>query len=120
MQLTPEQAQVKAWLEAMPAVVATPTGYKVMGKTFGILVVRRRDGCAWLVLKCDPHLAEILREQYAGLGHRTHLDRRHWIAITLGVDVPAAEIERLIAHSYDLACAGLTRRQRAELDTIAG
>jgi len=29
--------------------------------------------------------------------------------------VPAGEIERLIAHSYDLVCAGLTRREKAEL-----
>jgi predicted DNA-binding protein (MmcQ/YjbR family) len=112
MQLTPEQEQVKAWLDTVPGAVGTPTGYKVMDKTFAILSIRR-DGCAWLILKCDPHLAEILREQYAGVGHRSHLDRRYWIAITLGADVPADEIERLIAQSYDLVCAGLTRKQRA-------
>jgi predicted DNA-binding protein (MmcQ/YjbR family) len=98
----------------MPGAVGTPTGYKVMGKTFAILSVRR-DGCGWLILKCDPHLAEILREQYSDVGHRTHLDRRHWIAITLGGDVPADQTHRLAAHSYDLVCAGLTRKQRAEL-----
>jgi predicted DNA-binding protein (MmcQ/YjbR family) len=114
MQLTPEQEQVRAWLEASPAAVGTPTGYKVMGKTFAILSIRR-DGCGWLILKCDPHLAEVLRDQYAGVGHRTHLDRRHWIAITLGADVPTYEIERLVAHSYDLVVAGLTRKQRAAL-----
>ncbi len=119
MQLTPEQTQVKAWLEARPGAVGTPTGYKVVGKTFAILSIRR-DGCGWLILKCDPHLAEVLRDQYAGVGHRTHLDRRHWIAITLGADVPADEIERLVAHSYDLVCAGLTRKQRAELAALAG
>jgi predicted DNA-binding protein (MmcQ/YjbR family) len=119
MQLTPEQAQVKTWLDARPAAVGTPTGYKVMGKTFAILSIRR-DGCGWLILKCDPHLAEILRAQYAGVGHRSHLDRRHWIAITLGDDVPAEEIQRLIAHSYDLVCAGLTGKQRAELAALAG
>ena len=30
-------------------------------------------------------------------------------------DVPAEEVERLAAQSYDLVCAGLTRKQRAEL-----
>src|SRR5580658_725613 len=114
MQLTPEQEQVRAWLEASPGAVGTPTGYKVMGKTFAILSIRR-DGCGWLILKCDPHLAEVLREQYSGVGHRSHLDRRYWIAITLGADVPPDEIERLIAQSYDLVRAGLTHKQQAEL-----
>jgi predicted DNA-binding protein (MmcQ/YjbR family) len=120
MQLTPEQERVKAWLDAVPGAVGTPTGYKVMGKTFAILSIRRRDGCGWLILKSDPHLAEILREQYSGVGHRSHLDRRYWIAITLGADVPDDEIERLIAQSYDLVCAGLTRKQRVELAALDG
>jgi predicted DNA-binding protein (MmcQ/YjbR family) len=93
------------------------TLYKVMGKMFAILTLARIQAVG---LKCDPHLVEILREQYAGVGHRSHLDRRHWIAITLGADVPADEIERLVSHSYDIVCAGLTRKQRAELAALAG
>ncbi|HXQ11038.1 MAG TPA: MmcQ/YjbR family DNA-binding protein [Caulobacteraceae bacterium] len=120
MQPTPQQTQAKGLLDARPGAVAEPTGYKVMGKTFAILSIRRRDGCGWLILKCDPHLAEVLREQYSGVGHRSHLDRRHWIAITLDTDVPSGEIERLVGHSYDLVCAGLTRKQKAELAALAG
>jgi predicted DNA-binding protein (MmcQ/YjbR family) len=60
-------------------------------------------------------IADILREQYAGVGHRGHLDRRFWISIDLNADVPADEIERLAAQSYELVCAKLTRKQRAEL-----
>ena len=69
-------------------------------------------------LKCDPHLAEILREQYSGVGHRYHMDRRHWISVSLDADVPMAEIERLCAGSYDLVCDGLTRKQKAELAAL--
>ena len=87
-----------------------------MGKMFAILGVRRE---AFVILKCDPHLAEVLREQYAGIGHKSHLDRRFWIAIELDSDVPAKEIERLAAHAYDLVCAGLTRKQRAELAALS-
>jgi predicted DNA-binding protein (MmcQ/YjbR family) len=72
-----------------------------------------------VILKCDPHLAEVLREQYSGVGHRSHLDRRFWICVTLDGDVPTDEIERLAAHSYDLVCAGLTRKQKAELAVLA-
>jgi predicted DNA-binding protein (MmcQ/YjbR family) len=91
---------LKTRLAAMPGAVAEPYVppkaatasaliFKVMDKMFAILSVR---GDAYVVLKSDPHLAEILREQYAGVGHRTHLDRRHWIAVTLDADVPSTEI----------------------------
>lgn len=92
------------------------TLYKVMGKMFAILEDRRIQN---VILKCDPHLAEILREQYDGIGHRSHLDRRFWISINLAADVPIEEVERLAAHSYDLVRAGLTRKQRVELEALA-
>ncbi len=91
--------------------------YKVMGKMFAILENRRKR---YLILKCDPHLAEILREQYAGVGHRSHLDRRFWISIDLDADVPSEEVERLAAQSYDLVVAGLTRKQKADLAAVSG
>jgi predicted DNA-binding protein (MmcQ/YjbR family) len=75
-------------------------------------------GVEHVILKCDQHLAEILREQYAGVGHRSHLDRRFWISVSLDADVPEAEIERLADQSYALVCAGLTRKQRAELEAM--
>jgi len=110
---------LKAVLKAMPGAVGGPLPsspgvvlYKVMGKMFAIVESRRIQN---VILKCDPHLAEILREQYAGVGHRSHLDRRFWISVNLEADVPAEEVERLAAQSYDLVCAGLTRKQRAEL-----
>jgi len=91
------------------------TLYKVMGKMFAILEARRLE---LVILKCDPHLAETLREQYEGVGHRSHLDRRFWISVTLDSDVPPEEIARLIAHSYDQVSAGLTKKQKAELAAL--
>ena len=118
---------LKAILDAKPGAVAGPISaprgttplaliYKVMGKMFAILSVR---GVENVILKCDPHLAEILREQYAGVGHRSHLDRRFWISVDLDADVPEGEIERLAASSYELVCAGLSRKQRAELEALS-
>ncbi len=92
------------------------TLYKVAGKMFAILSTRKQP---FVIVKCDPHLAEILREQYASIGHRSHLDRRFWISIDLDGDVPAEEIERLVAGSYDLIVGGLTKKQRAELAALA-
>ena len=110
---------VQAVIEAMPGAEGSRlpsapavTLYKVMGKMFAILEDGKTKG---VILKCDPHLAEVLREQYAGVGHRSHLDRRFWIFVNLDADVPAAETERLIGHSYDLVSSKLTRKQKAEL-----
>jgi predicted DNA-binding protein (MmcQ/YjbR family) len=102
--------------------LATPSArgvtlYKVMGKMFAIQTDTPRNQS--VILKCDPHLADILKQQYAGVGHRSHLDRRFWISITLDADVPLAETLRLAAHSYDLVRAGLTRKQKAELEALS-
>jgi predicted DNA-binding protein (MmcQ/YjbR family) len=124
MDLKPRTAALKAVLDAQPGADAlarrAPGGrsplvldYRVMGKTFAILGVRDE---AFVVLKCDPHLIEILKEQYAGVGHRSHLDRRHWIAVNLDADVPEGEVAKLAEASYRRVRAGLTRKQQAELD----
>jgi predicted DNA-binding protein (MmcQ/YjbR family) len=114
-------------LDAKPGAVAKPMAaprtatprvllYKVVGKMFAIVSLHGDES---VILKCDPPLADILRAQYAGIGHKSHLDRRNWICVTLGADVPAKEIKRLVAHSYELVCAGLTRKQRALLAASA-
>jgi predicted DNA-binding protein (MmcQ/YjbR family) len=110
-------------LAAKPGAIAVPVSaprggeplammYKVMGKVFAILAVRGEE---YVILKCDPHLVDMLREKYAGVGHRSHLDRRFWISVSLDADVPKAEIVRLAAQSYALVCASLTGKQKAEL-----
>ena len=115
-----------ACIEAKPGAVAKPMTtprsatpgfviYKVMGKMFAILTIR---GVENVILKCDPNLAHALRQQYSGVGHRSHLDRRYWISVTLDADVPADEVDRLVGHSYELVCASLTRKQQAELAAL--
>ena len=128
MGLTERVAALKTVLDAMPGATTLSRSqprstkgplvldYKVMGKTFAILQVR---GFENVILKCDPHFAEVLREQYAGVGHRSHLDRRYWICVSLDADVPADETARLAAQSYDLVRAGLTKKQRVELEALA-
>lgn len=114
----PRIAAVQAILAAMPGAAGAPlpsspgvTLYKVFGKMFGI--VSGKGG--YVILKCDPHLAEVLRSQFTGISHRSHLDPRFWISVDLDSDVPSEEVERLAAHSYEQVCAKLTRKQKAEL-----
>jgi predicted DNA-binding protein (MmcQ/YjbR family) len=123
MDMGPRREALMAQLAAKPGATAAPPpapsgraptamAYKVMGKTFAIVGTGKAEH---VILKCDPHLAEVLKQTYAGVGHRSHLDPRYWISITLDADVPAEEIARLADQSYDLVCATMTRKQRAEL-----
>jgi predicted DNA-binding protein (MmcQ/YjbR family) len=89
--------------------------YKIMGKMFAILSLRAEQ---FVILKCDPFRADMLRETYGGVGHRSHLDRRYWISVDLDADVPAEEIEALVAHSWDQVAATLTRKQRDKLPSL--
>ncbi len=123
MSHSPRIDALTARLEAKPGAEGAPLPsapgvvlYKVMGKMFAIVNLRPAEA---VIVKCDPHLVEILREQYAGVGHRGHLDRRFWICVTLDSDVPADEIDRLVDQSYDLVRASLTRKQRADLAAMA-
>jgi predicted DNA-binding protein (MmcQ/YjbR family) len=102
-----------------PARGTTPLAliYKIIGKMFAILSLRAEP---FVILKCDPVRADLLRETYSGVGHRSHLDKRFWISVDLDADVPAEEIEALAAHSWDQVAATLTRKQRDELAALRG
>ncbi len=123
MSYADKTAALKAVLDAKPGATCEPMTasrgsiplvliYKIMGKMFAILSVRDTEN---VILKCEPDLCVALRERYSGVGHRSHLDPRFWISVDLDADVPAAEIERLAGLSYELVCAGLTRKQKSEL-----
>ena len=123
MDLPPKTKALKKLLDAMPGAVADPyvppratqpliLMYKVMGKVFAILSVRREE---YVIVKCEPPLADMLRQQYTGIGHRSHLDKRFWISINLDADVPLNEAKSLAKRSYALVCEGLTRKQKTEL-----
>lgn len=126
MELSPQTAALKLVLDVMPGATGAPMNasrgsdplvliYKIMGKMFAILSVR---GEQFVILKCDPFRAEVLRETYSGVGHRSHLDPRFWISVSLDADVPAAEITELVSHSWDQVAATLTRKQREELASL--
>lgn len=53
-------------------------------------------------LKCDPQLAEILREKYETVLPGYHLNKKHWNTIICSGQVPDDEFRDLIRHSYEL------------------
>jgi predicted DNA-binding protein (MmcQ/YjbR family) len=81
--------------------------FKVGRKMFAL--VSLDDETAHLSLKCEPGLAELLREQYAAVGPGYHLNKRHWNTVRLDGSVPEAELRDWVAESYALVQSGRTR-----------
>lgn len=55
-----------------------------------------------LSLKCDPQLAELLREKYESVLPGYHLNKKHWNTIICSGQLDDAELRDLIRHSYEL------------------
>lgn len=89
--------------------------FKVAGRMFALLTLDAAP--ARLNLKCDPHLANALRDRYDAVTPGYHANKRHWNTIVLDGSVPEEELVELIDHSYALVVGGLTRAQRRELAT---
>ena len=64
-------------------------------------------------IKCEPDLAEGLRATYPAIQPGYHLNKRHWVTITLDGSVADETVFELLEDSYDLVVAGLPARQRA-------
>jgi predicted DNA-binding protein (MmcQ/YjbR family) len=84
--------------------------FKVEGKVFAI---SRLDGDPLRVsLKCEPALAEQLREQHAAVIPGYHLNKRHWNTVILDGSLPDDLVGDLIEDSYDLIVSSLPKMRR--------
>lgn len=90
--------------------------YKVMGKMFA-LIAEGSDPLR-ISLKCDPDEALALRDMYTAVTPGYHLNKRHWNTVTADGTIPENEFWGMIDQSYDLVVQGLTRKARAELDSL--
>ena len=97
---------VEKYLLSMPgAKLGYPFGentavYKVGGKMFALVTEKKMP--VQISLKCDPLLAETLREKYESVMPGYHLNKKHWNTILLTGQLEWKEVRDLIRHSYDL------------------
>jgi predicted DNA-binding protein (MmcQ/YjbR family) len=68
----------------------------------GFAHIYERYGKLCVNLKCDPFEADFLRQLYKDLTPAYHMNKRHWITVTIGGDVPDDELRRLIERSFEL------------------
>lgn len=70
------------------------------GKMFAL--IQEDSDPVRLSLKCDPGLAELLREKYETILPGYHLNKKHWNTILCTGQIPEDEFRDLIRHSYEL------------------
>jgi len=92
--------------------------FKVSGKMFAL----SRLGADELrvSLKCEPALAEQLREAHAEVTPGYHLNKRHWNTVVIDGSLPEQLIRDMIEDSYDLVVSDLPERGRRALGWQTG
>lgn len=101
-------------LEQVGAVLEYPFGpetavFKVGGKIFAL---SRLDGEPLQVsLKIDPDLGAELRGTYDAVGLAYHLNKRHWVTVTLNGDAEDELVRGLLEDSHDLVRPRVRRRR---------
>jgi predicted DNA-binding protein (MmcQ/YjbR family) len=86
--------------------------FKVAGKIFAIS--RLNEMPLSVSLKCEPSLAEQLRDAHPAVTPGYHLNKRHWNTVSVDGSLSDRMIEDMIEDSYDLIVSNLPRvRQRA-------
>lgn len=86
---------------------------KVASKMYALLMIW--NGRPMVSLKCDPYIAENLRQQYAAVIPGYHLNKMHWNSVLLDGAITEEDLLPMIDHSYDLVFKGLTRAEKERI-----
>lgn len=91
-----------AWLDYPfgEDVAVYKVGPKDDGKMFALMPEGKTP--VSISLKCDPRLAQLLRDKYESVMEGYHLNKKHWNTILLTGQLSQDETQDLIRHSYDL------------------
>lgn len=98
--------EVEEYILALPgAKLDYPFGpntavYKTGDKMFAL--ISEKSDPLQISLKCDPQLAQLLREKYETVMPGYHLNKKHWNTILLTGQINDQEILDLVRHSYEL------------------
>lgn len=89
----------------------TPLVIKVADKMFA-LIFEETGRVVRLNLKCDPIIAENLREQHDCVRPGFHMNKKHWNSIMIDGSLPASDVFDMIDHSYDMVVKKLPKSLR--------
>lgn len=69
-----------------------------------------KDGNLWINLKVNPEWRNFWRDAYASVIPGYHQNKEHWNTVILDGTIPAGDIQRMIAESYDMISDSPTKR----------
>ncbi len=90
--------------------------FKVMDKMFAL--VSQNETTPKVTLKCIPADAEVLVSQYESVIPGYYMNKKHWITISLGGDLPDTILTELFAKSYALVVSKLTKADKNRLKML--
>ena len=68
--------------------------------------------------KCDPNLAEILRQTYKAVTPGYHMNKRHWNTVIFDDSIPDDEILEMVDHAYEQVVKGLPKKDQEALKKL--
>ena len=83
---------------------------KVGGKMFILMAIDSDP--LWINLKCDPFIAEGLRERYNAVTPGYHMNKKHWNTISIDKTIPDVIIKEMIDDSYELVFSKLSKNNK--------
>ncbi len=91
--------------------------YLLCGKMFAAVCTpdpkhRPHDGRTMVILKCDPQLALLFREQYPDVVPGFYCNKDNWNSVYLDGEVPDGILQDMCDMSYELVYKKLTKAQR--------
>ncbi len=87
--------------------------FKVSGKMFALS--RLAQSPLQVSLKCEPTLAQQLRDAHRAVLPGYHLNKRHWNTVTVDGSLPNQMIKDMVEDSYDLVVSQLPASRRRAL-----
>jgi predicted DNA-binding protein (MmcQ/YjbR family) len=87
--------------------------FKVAGKMFALSELAADS--LRVSLKCEPELAEALRQAHPAVLPGYHLNKRHWNTVAIDGSLPDDAVREMIEDSYDLVVSKLPPAGRRAL-----
>lgn len=87
--------------------------FKVGGKIFLLMALDTQP--LRFNAKCEPRLAEELRENYSSVLPGYHMNKKHWNTIVCDGSVPGKKLHDWVHHSYELVRDSLPKKIREEI-----
>jgi len=87
--------------------------FKVLDKIFALVAWQSEP--LSISLKVDPIEGMFLCRQYEAIVPGYHLNKKHWITVTLNGSVPDEALRAMMDDSYTLVIKGMTRNAKSKL-----